>query len=104
VLRRTRVPVLALNGTLDLQVLASVNVPVLEAAFEEAGNEQASVFELEGLNHLFQHATTGSPKEYAQIEETMAPAVLAQISEWILGLAPGDAADAPDGGMSDGGP
>jgi hypothetical protein len=98
VLRRTRVPVLALNGSLDLQVLASLNVSVMEAAFQEAGNEQASVFELSGLNHLFQHAVTGSPSEYGLIPETMAPEVLTQIAGCIGDLPPapptGDAADA----------
>jgi pimeloyl-ACP methyl ester carboxylesterase len=83
VLRRTRVPALALNGSLDVQVVASVNIPAFEAAFAEARNARASVLELEGLNHMFQHATTGSFREYAQIEETMAPEVLTQISEWI---------------------
>lgn len=100
----TLVPVLALNGSLDPQVLADVNVPALEAALQEAGNERASVLKLEGLNHLFQHATTGSPREYAQIQETMAPEVLTQISEWIVGLPPRDPGEAPDGGLSDGGP
>jgi len=98
VLRRTRVPVLALNGSLDLQVLASLNVPVMEAAFQEAGNERAIVLELSGLNHLFQHAVTGSPSEYGLIPETMAPEVLTQIVGWIGDLPPaaptGDAADA----------
>jgi alpha-beta hydrolase superfamily lysophospholipase len=104
VLRRTSVPVLALNGSLDLQVLASVNVPVMEAAFQEAGNERASVFELPGLNHLFQHAVTGSPSEYGPITETMAPEVLTQIAGWIgslpTGTASGDAGDA--GASADG--
>ena len=39
VLERTLVPVLALNGSLDLQVLASLNVPALEGAFQRAGND-----------------------------------------------------------------
>jgi pimeloyl-ACP methyl ester carboxylesterase len=95
VLRRTRVPVLALTGSLDLQVLASLNVPVMEEAFQTAGNEQAIVAELPGLNHLFQHATTGSPEEYGLISETMAPEVLAQIAEWI-GSLPASALT-PDG-------
>jgi uncharacterized protein len=38
---------------------------------------------LPGLNHLFQHATTGSPSEYGKIEETFAPAALTIISSWI---------------------
>jgi uncharacterized protein len=85
-LRRTRVPVLALNGSLDLQVLASVNVPVMRAALAEAGNPLSSVSELPGLNHLFQHATTGAPAEYPLIDETMAPEVMAQIATWIGSL------------------
>jgi uncharacterized protein len=97
VLRRTLLPVLALNGSLDLQVLPSVNLPVMEAALAEAGNAQATVRELAGLNHLFQHAVTGSPREYATLSETMAPEVPTQIAEWIGALsdtADGDAADA----------
>ena len=88
VLRRTQVPVLALNGSLDLQVLASVNLPPLRAALEEAGNTDATVSELPGYNHLFQRATTGSPSEYVQIEQTMAPEVLTQIADWIGSLTP----------------
>jgi hypothetical protein len=35
------------------------------------------------LNHLFQHAKTGSPKEYSQIEETFAPEALKVMGDWI---------------------
>jgi len=38
------------------------------------------------LNHLFQTAKTGSPTEYAGIEETMSPKALERISRWIDGL------------------
>jgi pimeloyl-ACP methyl ester carboxylesterase len=81
VLTRTAIPVLALNGSLDLQVLAKLNLPPIQTAL--AGNSQATVDELDGLNHFFQHATTGSPTEYAAIDETMAPAVLTQVAAWI---------------------
>jgi uncharacterized protein len=100
VLRRTRIPVLALNGSLDLQVLASLNLPVMEAAFQEAGNAQASVFELPGLNHLFQHAMTGSPSEYGLIPETFAPEVLAQIADWIGRVPESPPANTGDAGAS----
>jgi len=83
VLRRTTIPVLALNGSLDLQVLASQNLPPMRAALMEAGNTAATVEEKAGLNHLFQHATTGSPDEYAAIAETMSPEVLQQVASWI---------------------
>lgn len=83
VLERTTIPTLALNGSRDLQVLSELNLPPIAMALEEAGNSAATVEELSGLNHLFQHAETGSPSEYASIEETMAPEVLTLISEWI---------------------
>jgi pimeloyl-ACP methyl ester carboxylesterase len=86
VLRRTLIPVLALTGSLDLQVLPSLNIPVMATAFQEAGNQQAIVSELPGHNHLFQHAVTGLPAEYGIISETMSPEVLAQIGDWIGGL------------------
>jgi len=41
------------------------------------------VMRLPGLNHLLQTAKTGLPAEYAQIEETMAPAALETIAAWI---------------------
>jgi hypothetical protein len=35
-------------------------------------------------NHLFQRAETGSPREFAKIEETLAPEVLSLTSHWIV--------------------
>jgi dienelactone hydrolase len=81
-LRSVRVPVLALIGSLDLQVPAAENIPALRAAL--AGNRDATVTELPGLNHLFQTAKTGAVSEYAQIEETISPAALKTIGDWIV--------------------
>jgi len=39
---------------------------------------------IEGLNHLFQHCTTGATLEYRDIEETFAPEVLEKIIDWLL--------------------
>ncbi len=86
VLRRTSIPVLALNGSLDLQVLADLNLPPIQKALEEAGNPRATVQKLEGLNHLFQHAGTGSPSEYATLSETLAPELLTLVATWIAAL------------------
>lgn len=82
-LAKVNVPVLALNGELDLQVLPGQNVPVMEAALKDGGNPDYRVVRLPNLNHLFQTATTGSPSEYGLIEETMAPVALETISKWI---------------------
>ena len=45
---------------------------------------QAEAHTLPGLNHLFQHCTTGSPDEYIQIEETFAPEALRHILDFLL--------------------
>ncbi|MBD0255480.1 MAG: alpha/beta hydrolase, partial [Cytophagales bacterium] len=84
-LRQVKVPVLALNGEKDLQVTPKENLAAIAAALKEGGNRQVQTRELPGLNHLFQTAQTGSPTEYAQIEETLAPAALQQVGDWIAG-------------------
>jgi fermentation-respiration switch protein FrsA (DUF1100 family) len=81
-------PVLAINGSLDLQVNAKQNLPVIEKALKDGGNKDVTATELPGLNHLFQTAKTGSPTEYATIEETMSPLALKTISDWIVARTP----------------
>ncbi|MHB8077718.1 MAG: alpha/beta hydrolase family protein [Candidatus Krumholzibacteriia bacterium] len=83
-LRRLRCPVLALNGTLDLQVDPDQNLPEIERALREGGDRDVTVRRLPGLNHLLQRAKTGHPDEYATIEETMNEAGLAAIRDWLL--------------------
>lgn len=81
---QTHCPVLALNGSLDQQVLADKHLAIIEQSFPMKTPRQ--VRKLEGLNHLFQHATTGAVSEYYQISETIAPEVLELIAEWISKL------------------
>lgn len=83
-LRGVTCPVLALNGEKDVQVPAGVNLKEIEAALKEAGNKDVTVRELPGLNHLFQTCKTGAVSEYGSLEETMSPAALASIAEWIV--------------------
>ena len=81
---QTHCPVLALNGSLDQQVLADKHLPVIEQSLPTGTPRQ--VRKLKGLNHLFQHATTGAISEYYQISETIAPEVLELIAEWLTKL------------------
>jgi hypothetical protein len=83
-LRKIRCPVLALNGDKDTQVPADVNLAAIGQALKEAGNKSYEVRKLSGLNHLFQTAQTGHPREYARIEETVSPEVLKLVGDWIL--------------------
>jgi fermentation-respiration switch protein FrsA (DUF1100 family) len=58
VFSRITVPVLAINGSLDRQVPADENLAAIAAAL--AHNPNVTIRKLEGLNHLFQRATTGA--------------------------------------------
>jgi len=82
-LRKVTCPVLALNGEKDLQVDAKANLPAIAAALKQAGNNDVTTRELKNLNHLFQTCKTGAVSEYNSIEETIAPAVLETVAEWI---------------------
>lgn len=82
-LRKVKVPVLAVNGSLDVQVDTGQNLPEVEKALKEGGNTDVTVREFAGLNHLFQRAKTGAVAEYQGIEETMSEEVMAVVAEWI---------------------
>jgi fermentation-respiration switch protein FrsA (DUF1100 family) len=84
VLREVRVPVLAVNGGLDLQVPARENLRAIGEALTTGGNKDHTEVELPGLNHLLQTAKAGLPAEYAMIEETISPKALEVMGEWIV--------------------
>lgn len=83
-LSKVSCPVLAINGELDLQVPSKENLEAIEKALKKAGNKNYLIKEFPSLNHLFQTATTGSPDEYKEIEETFNPEALSFISDWVL--------------------
>ena len=77
-------PVMALNGTKDSQVQCDRNLDVLRLGLPSGGKNliKAEV----GLNHIFQHCTTGAFSEYKEIEETISPEVLSEMIAWIRAL------------------
>jgi uncharacterized protein len=83
-LRKVKCPTLAIGGSKDLQVPAHENLAAIKSALEAGGNKSVETVEYPGLNHLFQHAKSGSPGEYAEIEETMSPEVTEKVGSWIL--------------------
>jgi len=74
-------PVLAIGGSLDWQVPSDENLAGTKNLL--ANNNDTTVRQFEGLNHLFQTAKTGAMGEYRDIEETFAPQALDLISSWI---------------------
>lgn len=81
--REVEVPVLAINGTLDTQVAADINLPAIEEAVRNGGGS-IEVVRLAGLNHMLQPAITGGPDEYGAIKTTMDEAAMAIIADFIL--------------------
>lgn len=79
-LSKIKCPVLALNGTKDTQVDCTANTIQLEKGLT---NCKHTIKKVDGVNHLFQHCTTGNVVEYQQIEETITPKVLQTITGWI---------------------
>lgn len=80
-LTRLTVPVLALNGSLDVQVPPKEDLAAIGHALK--ANRDATIVELPGMNHLLQDARTGAPSEYNDIEETISPVALKLISDWV---------------------
>lgn len=83
VLSKIKIPVLAINGSKDIQVSATENLAGFQSYLKKAGNKDFTIKELPGLNHLFQTAQTGNLDEYAQLDETISPLALQVISDWI---------------------
>ena len=77
-------PVLAVNGSKDWQVEPESNLDALRSGLPAGTKVQIEC--VEGLNHLFQHCTTGAPSEYKEIEETFAPEVLETLTSWVREL------------------
>ena len=115
ILGSVKCPVMALNGTKDIQVSCERNLSLLRQGlpggysesvpvtgsgsdlvsgsgsnFRSAtvsDNSSVNVIKAEaGLNHLFQHCNTGEVSEYKEIEETFSPDVLAEMTAWLRTL------------------
>ena len=83
--RQVKTPVLILNGGTDQQVTPD-QVPVLAAAFKEAGNKDVTAHVFPDLNHLFVYDTSGFPGGYAKLKNAhVEPEVVGMVVEWLEG-------------------
>lgn len=78
---KAKCPVMAINGNRDMQVIAATNIGSIEKLLPKNKKNMIKVYD--GLNHLFQHCTTGNVTEYGKIEETISAEVLSDIAKWI---------------------
>ena len=82
-LETVTIPTLALFGSKDATVTLDPHGPAIVAALDQAGNADATLQTLAGLNHLFQEAEVGGMQHAPSIEQTFAPKALDTISTWI---------------------
>jgi pimeloyl-ACP methyl ester carboxylesterase len=82
-LKKIKCPVLALNGTKDIQVNYIQNIEGFKSSINHKKCPLLEVNVIENLNHLFQHAETGTVQEYYYITETFSPLALEIIEEFI---------------------
>jgi pimeloyl-ACP methyl ester carboxylesterase len=82
-LKKVKVPVLALVGSLDRTVPAGAYVEAMQPVLASIPGSKVQV--LTGLNHMMQTAETGSPREFATIKESISPVALKTIGVWVVG-------------------
>ena len=78
-LKKVTCPVLAINGSKDLQVPSRENLEIIKNSLIKGKNKQITITEIPNLNHLFQETTTGAVSEYEKNEETFSPIGLKEI-------------------------
>ena len=78
--QKVKIPILALQGTKDIQVLPE-NLKCLEKTVYK--NRKSKFVALENHNHLFQKAVTGTINEYITLKETISDETLFVISNWL---------------------
>ena len=83
-IKQLKIPVLAVNGEEDTQVLAKENLSGWRATLEHAGNKNFDIKSFPRLNHFFRTAISGTLAENIMIEETISKEVLQYMASWIL--------------------
>lgn len=82
-LQNLSIPVLALFGEKDIQVVATSNKKGMDDALAKSKSKDYKTVIIPGVNHLFQECKQCTVQEYATLEQTIAPKVLNTISDWM---------------------
>lgn len=83
VLPQIKAPFLAVNGNNDTQVAAEPNLSGFINSFTQCGKTNYKTVCYQGLNHFFQHCTTGMLGEVEGIEETFSEEVMRDMAQFI---------------------
>jgi len=83
-MRKVKTPVLILTGSRDQQAVPE-QVPLMEAAFKEAGNKDVTARVISDVNHLFAQDTDGFPGNYAKLPPPVMirDDVMTMVVDWL---------------------
>jgi len=65
------------------QTVKRMMVPEMKSILNSNPSDILTKIKYPGLNHLFQHCSTGLSNEYGNTEETISPDALSDIVSWI---------------------
>lgn len=82
-LKKIKVPVLAINGSQDIQVPPVSNQAGFAQNFSKKSKPQSKAIVVDGKNHLFQNCLSCTVLEYGELEETFSEDVLILMRDWI---------------------
>jgi uncharacterized protein len=83
-LRKVQCPILAMNGDKDMEEVYPDGMNGIAEALKEGGNWDYTLKLFPDMNHMFQKCKTGTPLDYPEIRETVAPEVLDYMTDWIV--------------------
>jgi pimeloyl-ACP methyl ester carboxylesterase len=86
-LKKSKVPILAINGAQDIQVPPVSNSKGFEDNFSKRSRPNSKAVIVPGLNHLLQPCTSCTIMEYGEIDQTFSEDVLNLMRDWIKGLS-----------------
>jgi fermentation-respiration switch protein FrsA (DUF1100 family) len=82
-LKQLSCKLLAINGEKDIQVVPAANLEGIRQSIKKSKSKVYDLYELPGLNHLFQHCKKCTAQEYGKLDETFAPEALEKIGQWL---------------------
>jgi len=83
-LKYLEIPVLAIFGEKDVQVLPLPNINEINRWKNENLAKNFSIQTIAKANHLFQESNTGMPQEYSTLDKEFAPGFFKSVKNWLL--------------------
>jgi uncharacterized protein len=82
VLEQVKIPVLAINGEFDKSVNTKISVPIMQQAFQKAGNKDFTIIVLPKASHDLMEAVTGYNSEWARLKR-QSPGYWNTMASWL---------------------